>query len=178
MPVGGIIGAALGAWLAWRTVRGLEGRAAMAAGFGLAGFAALGGAGWYGLTLYERGSPYEAGEEPTVLIEWRLPDIVPPSDIVNYRHTMRSTFKDWTLNTEWDDPVAREEDGRTVLRFRGEIRWRRAGRIFQLWKFPADNERITVELNLGADPQAADSYGPWKEVSAAPGHAFRTRVLR
>jgi MFS family permease len=176
MPAGAVIGAIVGAIVAWRLIRKLERRAVMGAGYGLAGAVALGAAGWFGLDYYQQGGPYAVEEEPTVLIEWRLPEQVSASDIVAYRFTMRSTFKDWTLNTSWDEPPAREEEGQTVLRFRGSIRWRREGRIFQLWKFPQHDDRITVELKLGADPEAQADYGPWRE--AGEGHAFRTRVVR
>ena len=176
MPIGAVAGAVAGAILAWVLIRKLEPRAAMGAGYGLAGAIALGAAGWFGLDYYQQGGPYAVEDEPLVQIEWRLPEQIAASDVVLYRHTMRSTFMDWTLDTAWDDPAAREEEGRTVLRFRGYLRWRREGRIFQLWKFPEHNDRITVELKLGADPEAQADYGPWRE--AGEGHAFRTRVVR
>lgn len=176
MPAGAVVGAIAGAIFAWRLNRRLEPRAAMGAGYGLAGLIALVAASWFGLDYYREGGPYAVEEEPLVLIEWRLPEQLAASDVVLYRHTMRSTFMDWTLNTGWDDPPAREEEGRTVLRFRGYLRWRREGRIFQLWKFPQHDDRITVELKLGADPEAQADSGPWRE--AGEGHAFRTRVVR
>ncbi len=176
LPIGAVVGAALGAWFAWRTLRKLEDRATMAAGYGLAGLVALVAAGWFGLDYYQQGGPYAVEDEPLVQIEWRLPEQVPAADVVRYRFTMRSTFMDWTLDSKWDDPPTREEEGRTVLRFRGHLRWRREGRIFQLWTFPDHDDRITVELDLGADPEAQADYGPWRE--AGDGHAFRTQVTR
>ena len=73
---------------------------------------------------------------------------------------------------------ARDEDGHTILRFKGYPQWRQPGRIFQLWRAPNHDDRITVELELGYDPQPSNDYGPWREVESAPGNAFRTRVIK
>lgn len=179
MPLGGLIGAGLGAWFAWRVVTRSSARAAMAGGYGLLAFAVIAVGGWFGYREMTDGDPYEASAEPTVHVEWRLPEKVADEDVKRtYRYTMRSTFRDWTLSSSWDIPPFRQEDAHTVLRFRGTIRWRADGRIFQLWTFPNHDDRITVDLNLGDDPAHSRDYGEWRDVPAAPGHAFRTRVAR
>jgi len=178
MPIGGVIGAALGAWLGWRAVTRWSRRMVLGAGFGLLALATVIAGGWWLTQELTDGNPYAAGKEPTVLIEWRLPGLVPHNKVQPvYRYTMRSTYMDWTLTSHWDDPFARDEDGRTILRFRGIPRWRVDGRIFQLWQFPDHDNRITVDLGLPRDPKPQPDYGPWQTVAEAPGHAFRTRTL-
>lgn len=177
-PVGAIVGAAIGTWFAWRTIIRFNDKAIMAGGFGLAGLAVLAVGGWFVNAELTDGDPYEPGREPTVLIEWRVPEAIPPEEVDGiYRFTMRSSYMNWTLSTRWDEPRTRKEDGGTILRMRGEIRWRVTGRIFQLWRAPAHDDRITVDLGLARDPQPSAEYGPWREVDGAPGHAFRTRVV-
>lgn len=177
-PVGALAGAALGAWLAWRLISRLDSRAAMAGGYGLAALAGLSVGGWFLVQELTDGNPYAQGEEPTVLIEWRVPETV-RHDWVDgvYRFMMRSSYMDWPLSTDWDEPRARDEDGHTILRMRGEIRWRVPKRTFQFWRARAQDDRITVELDLPRDPRPTADYGPWREVESHPGHAFRTRVV-
>jgi len=177
-PVGGLAGALLGAWIAWRMIAGGGDAAVMAGGYGLAVLAGLALGGWYLVDELTDGNPYAQGEEPTVLIEWRLPEKVRHEDVDRiYRYTMRSSYMDWTLNTHWDEPRARDEDEHTVLRMRGEIRWRVPDRIFQLWRAPNHDDRFTVDLGLPRDPDPTAEYGPWQDVADAPGHAFRTRIV-
>jgi len=177
MPAGAVIGAGLGAWLAWRMLRRMKAASIMAGGYGLAGLAALSAGGWL---LYEDlsdGNPYPQGKEPVVQIEWRLPETVPHAQVKRvFRFMMRSSYMNWILSTEWDSPAVRDEDGHSILRWRGQIRWRVTGRTFQMWRAPLHNVRITVDLNLPRDPKPAAEYGPWQQVRSAPGHAFRTRI--
>lgn len=177
-PVGAVIGAALAAWFSWRTIGRMSRPAVLAGGYGLAVVAALAVGGWFLVEDLTDGDPYPPDAEPTVLIEWRLPETV-RHDWVDriFRFTMRSSYMDWTLTTHWQVPRARDEDGRTILRFRGKIRWRVTGRIFQLWRAPNHDDRITVDLGLPRDPKPSSEYGPWREVGGAPGNAFRTRVV-
>ncbi len=177
-PVGALVGAALGAWLAWRLITRISNAAILGGGYGLAALAALAVGGWFIHQDLTDGDPYASDAEPTVLIEWRLPEVVRHDQVdAIYRFTMRSSYMDWTLSTAWDQPRARDEDRHTTLRMRGNIRWRVTGRIFQLWRAPAHNDRITVDLSLSRDPEPMAEYGPWREVVGAPGHAFRTRVI-
>ncbi|WP_146301708.1 hypothetical protein [Nitratireductor mangrovi] len=174
-PVGAIVGAAIGTWFAWRTIFRFGDNAVMASGFGLAVLAV---GAWFVNEELTDGDPYEPGREPTVLIEWRVPEAIPPDEVDGiYRFTMRSSYMNWTLSTRWDEPRARADEEHTILRMRGEIRWRVNGRVFQLWRAPAHDDRITVDLGLARDPQPSAEYGPWREVDGAPGHAFRTRVV-
>ncbi|MCB1478932.1 MAG: hypothetical protein KDJ62_08665 [Rhodobiaceae bacterium] len=178
-PWGGAIGGALGAWYAWRLVRRIGKRAAMAGGYGITLFAALCVGGWFLAEDLTDGDPYEIGEAPTVLVEWRLPETVCHECVDRiFRFTARSTYKDWTLSDNWDAPRARDEDGHTILRFRVYPQWRQPGRIFQLWRAPNHDDRITVDLDLGYDPQPSDGYGSWRDVPDVPGNAFRTRVIK
>ncbi|MCP5083102.1 MAG: hypothetical protein GY948_15555, partial [Alphaproteobacteria bacterium] len=85
-----------------------------------------------------------------------------------FRFTMRSSYMDWTLSRGWDEPRARDEDARTILRMYAKIRWRVSGRIFQLWRAPAHDDRITVDLGLPRDPRPTQQYGSWHEVEALP----------
>ncbi len=177
-PVGALVGAALGVWLAWRTIARTSDTVILAGGYGLAVLAAGAVGGWFFYQEMTDGDPYTSGAEPTVLIEWRLPEVV-RHDWVDriFRYTMRSSYMDWTLSTGWDEPRARDEDARTILRMRAKIRWRVTGRVFQLWRAPDHNDRITVGLGLSRDPEPTQQYGAWHEVEGAPGHAFRTRVV-
>jgi len=176
-PVGAVVGAGLGAWLGWRLITHADKTAVLTGGYGLAAIAVLAVGGWLLMEELTDGDPYPPTAEPTVLIEWRLPETV-RHDWVDriFRYTMRSSYMDWTLSTDWDEPRARDEDGHTILRMRGTIRWRVTGRIFQLWRAPADDDRITVDLGLPRDPKPTADYGPWIEVESAPGNAFRTRI--
>ena len=179
MPYGAVFGAVAGILLALRTVPRVEARTALALGYGFPGMVLLAVAGWYLHGELTDGNPYAQGSEPVVLIEWRLPESFPHEQVPRvFRHSMRSTSMNWTLDLGWDDPPAREENGRTVLRLRGEIRWRAAGRTLQVWRAPNHDDRITVPLELGRDPAGQDDYGPWREVASAPGNAFRTRIVR
>lgn len=178
-PWGGAIAAVLGGWYGWGLVRRIGKSAAMAGGYGVTLFAALCVGGWFLAEDLTDGDPYEMGEAPTILVEWRLPEQVCYECVDRiFRFTMRSTYKDWTLSNHWDEPRARDEDGHTILRFKGYPQWRQPGRIFQLWRAPNHDDRITVELELGYDPQPSNDYGPWREVPEAPGNAFRTRVIK
>lgn len=179
MPMGAVAGALIGIWLSWKLVRRLDDRSALGGGFGLTILVAGSVAGYFFYEDLTDGNPYSAAEEPTVFVEWRLPDLVPQEQIGQvYRHSMRSSYMNWTLNTGWDEPYARDEDGRTILRLWAKIRWRVNGRRFQLWKAPYHDDRMTVDFELGKDPPATAEYGPWQDVKDHPGHAFRTRVHR
>lgn len=176
-PIGGLIGAAIGAWLGWRAVTRMQRKTVLAAGFGVAALTVLCAGAWLAVRELTDGNPYRQGEEPVVHLEWRLPETVPHDRVQPlYRYTFRSSYMDWTLSSQWDDPFVRDQDGHTILRFRTRIRWRVDGRIFQLWTFPNHDDRITVGLNLPRSPKPADSWSPWVPVDGAEGHAFRTRV--
>ena len=178
MPVGAIAGAILGGVFSWRMISRWDNKAILGGGFGLFGFVAMLVGGWFLHQELTDGNPYEPDEEPTVLIEWRLPELVPHNEIKPvYRYTMRSSYMDWTLTTNWAEPFARDDGASTILRFTGKIRWRVTGRIFQLWKFPRHDDRITVDLMLPRHPQPSEEFSPWVGVESAPGHAFRTRIL-
>lgn len=178
-PWGAAIGSGLGAWYAFRLLRHIGNRAAMAGGYGITLLAALCVGGWFLAQDLTDGDPYAPGEAPTVLVEWRLPETVCHECVDGiFRFTARSAFRDWTLSDQWDEPRARDEAGHTVLRFRVFPQYRQPGRIFQLWRAPNHDDRITVDLDLGYDPQPTDDYGPWRDVASAPGNAFRLRVVR
>ena len=178
-PFGALAGAGLGAWFGWRALSRMSDGAAKAAGFGLAAVPVLGLGVWFAFEELTDGDPYPPDKEPLVLIEWRLPESFPHDRVGRvFRHTMRSSYMNWTLSTQWDTPRARDEDGKTVLCLQARIRWRVTGRIFQLWRAPHHDDRITVDAGLPADPPHADDYGPWNSVPGYPGHAFRTRVVR
>ncbi|MEZ5877639.1 MAG: hypothetical protein R3D43_07720 [Tepidamorphaceae bacterium] len=72
------------------------------------------------------------------------------------------------MSDNWDAPRARDEDGHTILRFRVYPQWRQPGRIFQLWRAPNHDDRITVDLDLGHDPQPSDGYGSWRDQLMRP----------
>ncbi len=177
-PLGALVGAALGIWLAWRMIARTSNAVILGAGYGLAILAGGAVGGWFFYQEMTDGDPYATGAEPTVLIEWRLPEVV-RHDWVDriFRFTMRSSYMDWTLSRGWDEPRARDEDARTILRMYAKIRWRVSGRVFQLWRAPTHDDRITVDLGLPRDPRPTQHYGPWQEVEGAPGHAYRTRVI-
>ncbi len=150
----------------------------LAGGFGLVGLSAPSVAVWFLVQDLTDGNPYPPDAEPTVLIEWRLPEAV-RHDWVDgiFRFTMRSSYMDWTLTSHWQEPRARDEDGRTILRMRAIIRWRVNDRIFQLWRAPNHGDRITADLGSPRDPKPTAEYGPGHEVDSAPGNAFRTRFM-
>ncbi|MCB1440214.1 MAG: hypothetical protein H6888_16010 [Nitratireductor sp.] len=179
VPAGAVAGAIVGVILALKFVPRMDGRSAAAAGYGITLVAALSVGGWFAIQELTDGNPYEAGKEPVLHVEWRIPETFPHQHVDRvFRHMMRSTWRDWTLSTWWDEPRARDEDGHTILRFAGEIRWREKGRVFQFWRAPYHDDRITVELGLPDDPPGTEEYGPWREVETAPGNAFRVRVER
>ncbi|MEP0942082.1 MAG: hypothetical protein ABJH63_01815 [Rhizobiaceae bacterium] len=177
MPIGGVVGAGLGIWLAWKVMKRLSKGATMVAGFGLATLIAAAIAGWFVYEELSDGNPYLATQEPTVHIEWRLPEKVRHEQVDRlFRFTMRSSYKNWILSDSWDLPRVRDENGISILRMTARIRWRVTGRTFQLWRAPNHDDRITVDIGLPKDPNNQSEYGPWQQVADHPGHAFRTRV--
>ena len=178
-PMGALVGAAIGLYLAWRMVRAMSNPAILVGGYGLAVLALAAVGAWFAYQELTDGDPYAADREPVVHIEWRLPEKV-RHDWVDriFRFTMRSSYMDWTLSTQWDSPRVRDEDGVSILRMRGFIRWRVTGRVFQLWRAPNHNDRITIDPGLPRDPDHQDDYGPWQDVPGQPGNAFRIRVSR
>lgn len=179
MPLGGLGGAIMGLWISWQLSQKTSGRAMAIAGFIAIAFVGACIGGWFIWQDRADGDPYASNEEPIAHIEWRLPELFPHDKVVQtFRYSARSTFKDWTLTTHWDDPVARDEDGHTIIRIRAFLRWRRDGRQLQLWRWPNHDDRITTDAGLPDDPPFSEEYGPWKEVASAPGYAFRIRVDR
>ncbi|MCP4182897.1 MAG: hypothetical protein GY761_06220 [Hyphomicrobiales bacterium] len=177
-PFGALAGGILGAWIAWLMISRSSRSVIMGFGFGFMVLAGLGVGGWFVYQELTDGNPYIQGKEPTVLIEWRLPEKVNHDYLDRiFRYTMRSSYKDWTLTTRWNTPRGRDEGEYTILRLRAKIRWRVTGRIFQLWRAPNHDDRITVDLGLPRDPEAMAEYGPWNKVKAAPGNEFRIRVV-
>ena len=177
-PLGAIAGGILGAWIAWRMITRLSNTTIIRSSFGIVGFVGLLGAGWYVFQEMTDGNPYAAHEEPTVLIEWRLPEKVNHDWLDRiFRYTMRSSYMNWTLSTQWDTPRGRDEGDHTILRMRANIRWRVTGRIFQVWRAPDHDNRITVDLGLPRDPKPMEDFSPWHTVQSAPGNAFRFRVV-
>ena len=151
----------------------------MVAGFGLALLVAAAVAGWFIYDELSDGDPYQAGWEPQVHIEWRLPETVTADQVDRrYRFMARSSYENWILNDRWDQPRVRDEGGVSILRLKVEIRWRVTGRILQFWPASTPNDRITVDLGLPRDPENQSDYGAWREVVGHPGYAFRTRVAR
>ena len=61
MPIGGLVGAGLGLWLAWRLIRKLPPRATMLAGFGMAVLIAAVVAAWFIYDELSDGTPYRIG---------------------------------------------------------------------------------------------------------------------
>jgi hypothetical protein len=179
MPYGALIGAGLGIWLGVSKMPAWSSTIIKAGGFGLTGLAVLAVVGVYAYQELTDGDPYAVHEEPTVLIEWRLPEAFPHDQVKRtFRHTMRSSYMNWTLDTFWDDTPARDEAGRTVLRLKAKIRWRVTGRIFQLWRAPFHNSRTTIDPGLPrVIPEPPTEFTPWTDVEGAPGNAFRWRVV-
>ncbi|NRB32793.1 MAG: hypothetical protein HRU27_19575 [Rhizobiaceae bacterium] len=179
MPIGGMIGAAFGIWVTWWLAKRLSPGATMVVGFGLAVLVAAAVAGWFIYDELSDGNPYQMGQEPDVFIEWRLPETVTADQVDRrYRFMARSSYENWILSDSWDQPRVRDENGVSILRLKVQIRWRVTGRILQFWPASTPNDRITVDLGLPRDPQNQTEYGPWREVSGHPGHAFRTRVVK
>ncbi len=177
-PFGALAGGVSGAWFAWRMISRLSKPAIMSFGFGITVLAGVAVAGWFAYQELTDGNPYVQGREPTVLIEWRLPEKISHDRLDRiFRYSFRSSYKDWILTTRWNTPRGRDEGENTILRLRAEIRWRVTGRIFQLWRAPNHDDRITVDLGLARDPKAMTEYGPWHRVEAAPGNEFRIRVV-
>lgn len=175
--VGTAVGAAVGGVFAWIWLGRIGPRANMIGGYGLTALSVTLVAGYFLTGDLRQGSPFDPDAEPTVHVEWRLPEQVNLSAVtLTFRYSMKSSYMNWTLSSSWDDPQARNEDDRTILRFRGNIRWRVRGRTFQLWRAPHHNDRITVDLGLARDPELSEDYSPWQDVPGHPGHAFRTRV--
>ena len=178
-PIGGIIGGVIGAVVAWRLIAKASNSVIYGFGYGLAGFCLMLAAGWFVLEELTDGNPYEQGKEPIVHIEWRLPEKFPHHMVDRtFRQMMRSSYMDWPLSDWWDNPRARDEDGKTILRMKVQIRWRVTGRKFQLWRWPNHDDRITVDMGIPKDPLASAEYSSWVEVEDAPGNAYRWRVER
>lgn len=176
-PVSALVGALAGAWFGWRLIGRLGRNTVMFGGFGIAVLIALSVGGWLLFEELNDGNPYAPDKEPTLLIEWRLPGLIAHDEARQfYRHLLRTSYMDWVLNVGWDEPHARDENGQTILRLSGKIRWRVTGRTLQIWRFPLHDVRITAELGLGKDPKPMAEYGPWQAVKEAPDHAFRTRI--
>lgn len=178
-PIGAVIGAVIGLLLTWWMIIRMSNGGLLLAGYGLAFLVATTVGAWFAYEELTDGNPYLVENEPTVHIEWRLPEKV-RHDWVDriFRYSMRSSYQDWTLSTHWDVPRVRDEHGVSILRIRARIRWRVTGRVFQLWRAPHHEDRITVDPGLPRDPKHQDEYGPWKEVANEPGNAFRIRVSR
>lgn len=176
-PVGGLVGAGLGAWLFVKIANRAGSAAVMGAGFGFLAVSMLAVAGWFVYQKVSSGSPYRPGKEPIVLIEWRLPDTLPAGDAINWRFMMRSSYMNWILPSEWDEPASRQENGHTILRMRVTIRWRVTGRTLQLWRAPQHDKRMTITPDLPRDPPASDDFGPWHDIDSAPGNAYRLRII-
>lgn len=178
-PVGALVGAGIGIFLAWRMTKLMSNGAILLGGYGLAVLVLAAIGAWFAYEEMTDGDPYLAANEPTMHIEWRLPEKV-RHDWVDriFRYSMRSSYMDWILSTHWDVPRVRDENGVSILRMRAKIRWRVTGRVFQLWRAPHHDERITIDPGLPRDPKHQDEYGPWQEVADHPGNAFRVRVSR
>lgn len=178
-PYGGLAGAALGLWLGWKVITRAGRGLVLFTGYGLTLFAAVSVGAWFVHQELTDGDPYEMGKEPMVHIEWRLPEKVPQHLVDRYyRQMMRSSYQNWILSDWWDEPRSRDEGDITILRMKVQIRWRVEKRTFQLWKAPAHETRMTVDLGLPRDPKATEDYGPWTEVEGHKGHAFRWKVVR
>ncbi|MEM7300339.1 MAG: hypothetical protein AAF468_04580 [Pseudomonadota bacterium] len=176
-PLGGIVGAALGAWVGWKITSRIGRAAALSGGYGLMGFALLGVIGWFILQDLTDGDPYHHTEEPVMHLEWRLNETVPHAQVDRiFRFMMRSSYENWILSDNWDEPRARDEDGRTILRRKFSIRWRVNGRTLQVWRAPGHGDRITIEPKLPRDPKPTADYGPWHEVEGHPDLAYRIRI--
>lgn len=179
MPIGAFAGALAGGWLSWKWFPGFERKSAMVVGFGLTAISLLSVGGYFLHQDLSDGDPYAAAEEPVFHIEWRLPEVVPHDRVDRiFRYTMRSSYMDWTLSNHWEFERARDEGGQTILRMRANLRWRVTGRIFQLWRAPNHDDRITVYPDIPRDPPHSEDYGAWVDVADAPGHAYRWRVSR
>lgn len=178
-PAGAVLGGMAGLFTGWRFGRKASSNTVMISGFGLLALTAIMAGGYFAYEELTDGNPYKPGEERIVAIEWRLPEAV-HHDWVDgiFRYTMRSSYMNWTLSTWWDEPRARDEDGKTILRMKAEIRWRVKNRIFQLWRAPDHDNRITVDLGLPKDPDFTMEYGPWQAVDGYPGNSYRLRILR
>ena len=178
-PMGALVGAAVGMLLAWRMIRLMSNPAILVGGYGLAALVVAAVGAWFAYEELTDGDPYASGGEPTMHIEWRLPEKVSHDQVDRvFRFTMRSSYTDWTLSTHWDLPRVRDEGEVSILRMRAQIRWRVTGRIFQLWRAPNHDDRITIDPGLPRDPEHQEDYGPWQNVADQPGHSFRTRVSR
>ncbi|NKB52253.1 MAG: hypothetical protein GKR97_08530 [Rhizobiaceae bacterium] len=178
-PIGALVGAIIGLWLAWRLTKIMNAGAVLVGGYGLAVLVLASIGAWFAYEELTDGDPYLVENEPVMHIEWRLPEKVRPDRVDRtFRFTMRSSYMDWTLSTKWDEPRVRVADGVSILRMRAWIRWRVGGRIFQLWRAPHHDDRITVEPELPRDPGHQDEYGPWQTVPDHSGYAFRTRIVR
>ena len=178
MPIGGVIGAAIGLWLGWRAATRWKIGTIRFAAYGFWAVVALGVGGFFVQRELTDGNPYPSDAEPVVLIEWRLPELVPHDQVDRrFRQMARSSYMDWILSDGWAEPRARDEDGVTILRMWIKIRWRVTGRSFQLWQWPNHDDRITVDLRLPKDPAFGGPFSEWYDVEGYPGHAFRTQVL-
>ncbi len=178
-PIGALVGAVVGLWLAWLMIKTMSRGAVMVGGYGLAAVVLTSIGAWFAYEELTDGDPYLVENEPAMHIEWRLPEKVRHDRVDRiFRFTMRSSYMDWTLSTQWDEPRVRDAEGVSILRMRAWIRWRVTGRVFQLWRAPHHDDRITVELDLPRDPGNQNNYGPWQDVAGQPGYAFRTRVVR
>ena len=177
-PFGALAGGIAGALIAWLMISRLSRSVIMGFGFGLVALAGLGVGGWFVFQELTDGNPYIQGREPTVLIEWRLPEKINHDRLDRiFRYGLRSSYQNWSLSTRWNTPRGRDEGEHTILRLQAEIRWRVTGRIFQLWRTPNHDDRITVDLGLPRDPKPMAEYGPWNKIEAAPGNEFRIRVV-
>ena len=173
MPIGAILGAAVGLWFGGKIAKMLPLAAVRILAAGIPALCLLTVGGYFIYQDLTDGNPYSLDRpRPVVNIEIRLPYKV--------AHRLVDPFyrKAWVSydcphgRVSWDKPRARDEATFTVLRLKRTLYYRVPNRKLRFWRKEACG--VTVfDLNLPEDPRPTPNYGPWVETGNL---AIRTKI--
>lgn len=162
LPLGAVIGAGLGLWLAlrWRRRSG-------ASVIGWQVWGALGllvaGAGAFAFWLFDNDIPPSFAHDaprPVLEAEIRLPDGLPG---VDYAVNRGAQVRSQVVYSRTDQPLpTRLEPGYTVLSTRIELTYRTADRSLELYL--SDTELLVFDLPYAPSPDASETFSDWRGV--------------